>query len=535
MSSSLRDAVDQAVRFVPDLGAGWLLLALGPLLLAAVMLLTAGRWPTAPGHTLIRWVSVGAAALSSVGVAGTALHRPDLALSWIPSLGVWLRLQVDGLSLPLLLLTAVVGVVATLLHLHVPPPPRAVRPGDEAVARTAPIPLVRSVDVPGLATYHACLLLVVLGALVTFLAGDAILFFIGFELVLVPMWVLVSRYGDPESDREGAALRFLLVTVIGSTLMLIGLLGVSVATGTSDLAQWAAQRGEGIPTGVQVALAAVLLVGLALKIPVFPLHTWLPWVHATAPTAGSVLLAAVLLKLGTYGIVRLVMPALPEGFATWSPLLGGLAVTGVIWAALACLVEPDLKRLIAWSSIAHLGFVVLGLATGTETGLQAALYGNVAHGVISALLFVVVGGLKHRWGTADLSATRAALREAAPGLGAALVLGMAASMGLPGLAGFWGEIGGILAAWSPAADRPEGWFRLYAVLAAVGGLLATAYSVRVLREVWSGDRAEPRIPDAVRTERVALRVLGGLVLLLGVLPILLLTVTAPATQAVIGR
>lgn len=535
MSDSLRAAVDQAVALVPDLGTAWLVLALAPLLLAAVVLLTAGRWTTAPGHRAIRWVSVTAAISSAVGVVGTSLHRPVIEVPWIEGLGVWLRLRADGLSIPLLLLTAVVGVVAAALHLHVPLPHRPTRVDEEGIETTAPIPVVRSLDLPGLATYHACLLLVVLGALVAFLAGDAILFFVGFELVLVPMWVLVARYGDPDSDRDGAAIRFLMVTVVGSTLMLVGLLGVATAIGTTDLSVWAAQRGAGIDGPVQVALAAILLTGFALKIPVFPLHTWLPWVHATAPTSASVLLAAILLKLGTYGIVRLVMPVVPEGFAALAPLLGGLGVIGIIWASLACLVEEDLKRLIAWSSIAHLGFVVLGLASGTQTGLQAALFGNVAHGLISAFLFVVVGGLKHRWGSAHLSHTRAALREVSPHLGAALVLGMAASMGLPGLAGFWGEIGAIYSAWVPAADRPEGWFRLYAALAAVGGALAVAYSARVLHEVWNGDRLEPRIPDAVRTERYALRILGVLVLAVGVLPMLLLAVTDPAATAVIGR
>ncbi|GAA5167714.1 complex I subunit 4 family protein [Ornithinimicrobium tianjinense] len=535
MTDRLTDLARATAALVPDLGTAWLALALAPLLLVAVTLLVAGRWPTAPGHTTIRALAVTATSASALGVAGVALHRPVLELPWIPGLGVWLRLQADGLSIPLLLLTAVVSVVATLLHLHVPPPARHTPVSDEDVAVTSPIPDVRSLDVPGLATYHACLLLVTLGALVAFLAGDAILFFVGFELVLVPMWVLVARYGDPGSDRDGAAIRFLMVTVIGSTLMLLGLLGVATATGTTDLSRWAELRGQGIPPAAQAVLAAVLLLGLALKIPVFPLHTWLPWVHATAPTAGSVLLAAVLLKLGTYGIVRLVIPVVPEGFSLWAPLLGGLGVTGVIWAALACLVEPDLKRLIAWSSIAHLGFVVLGLASGTQTGLQAALFGNVAHGLISALLFVVVGGLKHRWGSAHLSVARAALREGAPRLGAWLVLGIAASMGLPGLAGFWGEIGAVYAAWTPAADRPDGWFRLYAVAAAVGGALAVAYGVRVLHEVWSGDRVEPRIPDAVRTERVALRILGVLVVAVGVLPVLLLTVTEASVVAVIGR
>ncbi|WP_238335811.1 complex I subunit 4 family protein [Serinicoccus kebangsaanensis] len=523
------------LALVPDLGAWWYALALAPLLLAAAMLLVVGQWPTRPGHRVVHRTSLVAATVSAIGVAGVAVDRPVVEMSWIPSLGVWFSLRPDGLSVPLLLLTAVVGVVATALHLHPDREVRTVAVDLEDSDPTAPIPVVKGIDVPGLATYHACLQLVLLGALLAFLAGDALLFFVGFELVLVPMWILISRYGDPTSDRDGAAVRFLLVTVVGSSLVLLGILAVATATGSTDLQVWAAQGGSALGRSSQLAVAAALLVGFALKVPVFPLHTWLPWVHATAPTAGSVLLAAVLLKLGTYGMVRLVVPVVPEGFTAWAPLLAGLGVTGIVWASLVCLVERDLKRLIAWSSIAHLGFVVLGIASGTQAGLQAALFGNVAHGLISALLFVVVGGLKHRWGGADLSHGHAALREVTPHLGLALVVGMAASSGLPGLAGFWGEIGSVLAAWSPSPDRPDGWFRGFAVVAAVGGALAVAYTVRVLREVWFGERLEPRIPDAVLTERTALRLLGVLVLLLGLVPTLLLSITAPFVEGVLVR
>lgn len=499
----------------------WPALALLPLLVTALALAVADRAGTPPAAPLVRMLSVASAALSAVGAVGTVLTRAEIDLAWIPALGVHLDLRADGISAPLVLLTAGVGLVATALRHQRPP----TDPG--ADDRTAP--LVGRHGVPGLAAYHACLQLVLFGALVTFLSRDAIVFFIGFELVLVPMWVLIARHGDAHAAarRDGAALRFMLVTATGSTLMLVGILALSTLTGTSDLDRWAELAGASLSGGQQLAVAALLLVGLGLKVPVWPLHTWLPWVHSTAPTAGSVLLAAVLLKMGTYGIVRLVVPAVPEGFATAAPVLAGLAVTGIVWAGLACLVERDLKRLIAWSSIAHLGFVVLALATGTETGLQAALFGNVAHGVIAALLFVVVGALKERWGSADLSTARAALREVAPRLGFALVVGMAASMGLPGLAGFWGELGAVYAAWAPADDRSTGWFRLFAVVAAVGAVLAAAYAVRVLREVWAGDRETPVVPDSHRVETVLLGVLVTAVVVLGVYPSLLLDVTAP--------
>lgn len=496
----------------------WLLAALLVPGITAVVLIVGDRTRAAPGPLPAHLLALAASLVTGVATVMTVVDRPALDLPWIPAIGVRLQLGVDGISAPLLLLTAALGV---LVVAHA----RRRIPGDRPGRR------------PSAGTFYGCLLLVELGALTTFLTRDAVVFFVAFELVLVPMWVLISRYGDsaPSADREGASARFLLYTALGSTLMLVGILALVAVTGTSDLTELAAAGGDGIDPGAQVVIAALLLVGLGIKVPLWPLHSWLPWAHTTAPTAGSVLLAAVLLKMGTYGIVRLVVAPVPDGFGRLAPFVAAAAVVGIIWAGLACLVERDLKRLIAWSSIAHMGFVMLGLASGTVTGLQAALFGNVAHGVISALLFFIVGGLKERWGTADLATARAALREVAPRLGFALVVGMAATLGLPGLAGFWGELWSMYAAWSPAPDRPVGWFRVFTVVAVIGTALAAAYALRVLREVWSGDRFEPAVPDIRRVEAGVVGVLVAAVVALGVYPVALLELTEqPATRIITG-
>jgi len=271
---------------------------------------------------------------------------------------------------------------------------------------------------------------------------------------------------------------------------------------------------------------------MGIKIPVWPLHTWLPPAHTIAPTAGSVLLAAILLKMGTYGIVRLVIAPLPIGFGALAPAFAVVGVIGIVWGGLACLVENDLKRLIAYSSVAHMGFVVLGLASGTTVGLQAALFANIAHGVVSALLFFIVGGLKERWGSADLATARAALREVSPRLGIALVVGFAASLGLPGLVGFWGEFLAMYSAWNPAPDRPVGFMRFLVIVAVLGAGVAAAYSLRVLKLIWSGDRITPAHTDARGGEWSVMAALMSAVLILGVAPGLVLNSTYKDVAAI---
>jgi NADH:ubiquinone oxidoreductase subunit 4 (subunit M) len=207
-----------------------------------------------------------------------------------------------------------------------------------------------------------------------------------------------------------------------------------------------------------------------------------------------VLLAGVLLKMGSYGMVRFVVPVVPEGFARVAPVLGALGVVGIFWAGLACLVERDFKRLVAFSSVAHMGFVALGIASGTPQGLQGALFANVAHGVITSLLFVVAGGLKERYGDADLRAlllgAGGGLRDRSPRFGGMLAVGCIAGLGLPGLAGFWGEFLAVYGAWQAdpvATGAPRAFWRALAALAVVGTVLAAAYLLRVLRLLWHGE------------------------------------------------
>jgi NADH-quinone oxidoreductase subunit M len=230
------------------------------------------------------------------------------------------------------------------------------------------------------------------------------------------------------------------------------------------------------------------------------------------------------------------MATVPDGFARIAPALAIAGVLGILWGGLICLVERDLKRLIAFSSVAHMGFVVLGLASGSATGLQAALIGNIAHGVIAALLFVIVGGLKHRWGSVDLTVVRPALREVSPRLGFGLILGLAAGLGLPGLAGFWGEFVALLGAWNPA--HHVGVLRTCVVVAVVGAVLASAYSLRVARIVWVGDEVAPdapmRAPDARGVELAVVATLVTAVVAIGVAPQVVFSVTADAANAVVG-
>ncbi len=502
-----------------------------PLATALVLLLA----PRTIGEQVAAVTGVVVSSVTLVAAALTLFARPwaatgpaiSLDLPWIPTLGVRLHLALDGISLPLVLLTAVLGVAVTV---HVArQPPTALDVGD------APVGSVRSLV--------AALLVVEGGALATFTAADLIVFFIAFETVLVPMWAVIRWWGDPHDDagRRDAAARFVLYTALGSAVMLLGLLVIALGTGTTDLVALAAAHGAGMGRSTQVVAAALLVGGLAVKVPVWPLHTWLPAAHTSAPTVGSVLLAGVLLKMGSYGMVRVVVPVVPQGFAAVAPYLAVCGVVGIIWGGLVCLVERDLKRLVAFSSVAHMGFVALGIASGTAQGLQGALFANVAHGVITSLLFLVAGGLKDRVGSGLLSRIGGGLRDVRPRLGGLLALGCVAGLGLPGLAGFWGEVLAVYGSWqAPAGVSDRAGWRALAVVALVGTALAAAYLLRVLRTVWHGvPDVEPtatadRPVDATTAETWIGLPLVVITVLLGLVPWLLLRVTEPAVQGLLA-
>jgi NADH-quinone oxidoreductase subunit M len=431
----------------------------------------------------------------------------DVNKQWIDVINSRYHMAIDGISLPLLLLSMLVCVLCVVYswnHFPEPHNPKA---------------------------FLILILILETGMNGTFVAQDLILFFVFFELVLLPMYFMIGVWGG--ENRQYASIKFFLFTLFGSALMILSFLALYFKGGnTFDMVEL--QSGaSAIAHGTQLLIFGGLFMGFAIKVPMFPFHTWLPDAHTEAPTVGSVILAAILLKLGTYGFVRIAIPILPEAAVSWAPWIGLLAVIGIIYGALGCLAQTDLKRLIAFSSVAHMGYVMLGIATLTDFGINAAVFGMVAHGLITGMLFFLAGSIHERFHTREIARLGGFLLQA-PRMGWILGFCAMASLGLPGLAGFWGEFPAILAAFQPAEGLSVEVFRTYMVIASIGTVFAAGYLLWMLQRVAFGtpteEFADAHVHDVHTPEWLAWTPMLVLIVALGVYPRLIFEATDGAVQ-----
>ena len=481
--------------------------AVGAVLLVAVPRRSEGLMKLVALATTVATAAVVVGILVRFDYGSSDALQFEVDRSWIDVIHSRYHVGVDGISLPLLALSTLVTLLCVVYsweHFPEPHNPKA---------------------------FLALMLVLETGMNGTFVAQDLILFFVFFELVLLPMYFMIGVWGGP--NRQYAAIKFFLFTLFGSALMILGFLALYFKGGnTFDIPELVANGGS-IARDTQILIFGGLFMGFAIKVPMFPFHTWLPDAHTEAPTVGSVILAAVLLKMGTYGFVRVAVPVLPEAAQAWAPWIGLLAVVGIIYGALGCLAQRDLKRLIAFSSVAHMGFVMLGIATLTDYGMNAAVFGMVAHGLITGMLFFIAGSIQERYETREMARLGGLLLQA-PRMGWILGFCAMASLGLPGLAGFWGEFPAILSAYQPAPGLSQGLFRTYMVVAGLGTVFAAGYLLWMYQRTAFGttneEFADLHVHDVHGPEWVAWTPMLVLIVVLGVFPGLLFRITDGAVQ-----
>ncbi|HSH22113.1 MAG TPA: NADH-quinone oxidoreductase subunit M, partial [Candidatus Caenarcaniphilales bacterium] len=461
----------------------------------------------------IRWAAL-ATALATFAVSLFLLvvfdsQSPGFQLTeeqaWIPAFGIQFKLGVDGISLALVVLTTTLTWISILASF--------------------------GTIVDRVKEYMISFLILEVGMIGVFLATDLFLFYIFWEIVLIPMYLIIGIWGG--ANRIYATIKFVLYTLVGSLLMLVAILGVAYtyqsATGSWEGAfDYEQLVAFGFDPTLQFFAFAGFFLAFAIKVPMFPFHTWLPDAHVEAPTAGSVILAGVLLKLGAYGLIRFNVPLFPDAAATWAPLIIVLSLIAVVYGAIVALVQPDLKKLVAYSSVSHMGFVTLGIFIFQEQGLHGAVTVMVAHGLITGALFLLVGVIYER--THDRTIARmGGLSAATPVYAALLGYFVMASLALPGLAGFVGEFLVLVGAFavSPVA----------AAIGAIAMMLAAAYLLFMYQRVVFGDLSDflrglgHHLSDIRPVEVLTLAPLIVLTLAFGLFPGLLLELfQGPVTE-----
>ncbi len=469
----------------------------------AALLAIAGLVAWLLGHTAARVVAVGALAIALILAAAVfATADPQSAwlaidAAWIPLLGVRLHIAVDGLSAVLIALALIVGALAAVVS------------WSEIQHRAG--------------FFYFNLLLGLAGVVGVFGALDLILFYVFWELMLVPMVLLIAIWGH--EDRIRAALKFFVFTQAASLLMLAAI----IALGASHYGQtgaWSFHYDALLataPTGMPgLVIMLGLFLGFAVKLPALPFHTWLPDAHTQAPTAGSVVLAGLLLKTGAYGLIRFVLPLFPEASVAFAPVAMILGVAGILYGAVLAFSQTDLKRLVAYTSVSHMGFALIGIYVMSELALAGVVLLLVAHAFSTGGLFVVAGALDARIHTRDLR-RMGGLWAAAPRMGAAALVLALASLGLPGLANFAAEFTILFGAFGPAPG--------FAIAAALGLILAAIYALRMMQGVFFGPPSWAGLRDLDAREASVLGVCVAILIALGLGPMPVFDATEGAVRA----
>ena len=447
----VRDALGEDAR--------WCALAFEFACYCRALLLLLPSWQKAA----IRWVAL-AAALAGLGfaVAGTLEYRGGgeveelVNLPWIPSLGIQFHLAADGLSLVLVLLTGIAAVAGILFSWNI-------------TDRTR--------------DFFAFFLVLIASVYGVFLSFDLFLLFVFYELTIIPKYFLIARWGS--THREYGAMKLALYSFVGGALVLIGLVSAYAMSGSTSFGLIELSK-QLFPASFQFWAFPVTFIGFGILAGLWPFHTWAPTGHVAAPTAASMLLAGVIMKLGAYGALRIAMRLFPAGLEQWRWVFALLAVTGIVYGASVALVQRDFKFVIGYSSVSHMGFVMLGLMTLTKVGLTGAILQMFSHGIIAGLLFAVVGRMVYdRTHTRELGTLeQMGLRRKLPFAAVTFAVAGFASMGLPGFSGFVAELQVLIGAWQA--------FPFYAALAGVGILIGVAYTLRALHKAfYPGHGSEP--------------------------------------------
>jgi NADH-quinone oxidoreductase subunit M len=424
-------------------------------------------------------------------------------LSWIPAINSFYHLGLDGISLPLFLLMTILGFLVVLIswkvHLRV-------------------------------REYFAWFLLLETSILGVFASLDFLLFFLFWEIEIIPMYFLISIWG---TGRKGySAIKYVVYTLFGSAFMLAGILCLYFTTGSLDMIE-IAKNGFGAATFIPLAaMFFLLIVGFAIKLPVFPLHTWLPDAHTDAPTGVSVVLAGALLKMGGYGIIRVCISIFPETAKTYAPLFIVLAVIGIVYGAAVTLRQTDLKRLIAYSSVSHMGYVLLGVFAFSQVSLVGASLQMFSHGIITGLLFAMAGLVMHNSEERDLRKL-GGLAKQVPLIAVIFSIAGLASLGLPLTSGFAAEFLVFLGSYSSTVVAG---IKIYTIISLVGVVLAAGYILWMIQRVFFGPALEKfnGVKDADKLEMVYMFVLVGLILVIGIYPAILTNVIQGGTLPISG-